>query len=512
MFNLYLNLSTQKTPMNNHSKFKKILLATALGLCSVSVFAATENPTPAATITLPQPSAAISTGDLAEAKTTTAAPTPAPAVPIANTVPTGAATPTPAVPIANVAPPAVNTAVQAPANATQVQTAAATPTPAAMPTPVPKPSPGRAAPAANPTIVPVPPQVQAKGYVLIDADSGYVIAQQNAETKMPPASLTKLMTMFVISGSLDNGRIHLTDPVLVSENAWRTGGSRMFVQVGTQVPVQDLINGIVVVSGNDACVAMAEHVAGSESSFVDLMNKTAGILGMQNTHYTDATGLPDPQNYTTPMDLSKLTRAIIHTYPQDYQWYSQKWMTYNNIRQPNRNLLLWRDPTVDGLKTGHTDDAGYCLVASAKRQNMRLIAVLMGDTSTHQRATDALALLNYGYRFFETHQLYAKDTKVTSMRVWFGKHKETPLGVGQNFYVTIPVGQYNQLKGGIAVNPQVNAPVVKGQSYGTLEIRLNDQVVAAQPVVALEDNLMANVFSRLWDHVLIKVDTWFHRS
>lgn len=493
----FQNLPTPKTPMSQYSKFKKILFATAIGLCSASIFAATENTAASPTIVLPQPNVTVSTGDLGQAKTTTAA------------------SPSTTAPVANVTTPAANTTpTPAPASPTQVQTASPAPTPAAMPTPtpVPKPAAGRAALATNPTIVPVPPEVQAKGYVLIDADSGYIIAQKNADTKMPPASLTKLMTMFVISGALENNRIHLTDPVLISENAWRTGGSRMFVQVGTQVPVQDLINGIVVVSGNDACVAMAEHVAGSESSFVDLMNKTAAILGMQNTHYADATGLPDPHNYTTPIDLSKLTRAIIQTYPQDYQWYSQKWMTYNNIRQPNRNLLLWRDPTVDGLKTGHTDDAGYCLVASAKRQNMRLIAVLMGDTSTHQRATDALALLNYGYRFYETHQLYAKNAKVTSVRVWFGKSKETPLGVAQNFYVTIPVGQYNQLKGGIEVSPQLNAPIVKGQSYGNLEIRLNDQLIAAQPIVALQDNPMANVFSRLWDHILIKVNNWFHRS
>ncbi|HVV69793.1 MAG TPA: D-alanyl-D-alanine carboxypeptidase family protein [Gammaproteobacteria bacterium] len=492
--------------MHKHPKFKKALFAVALGLCSMSVVAATENTAATATIVLPQPTALIATGNLAEAKTTSAAPTPTP-------------TPTPApAQVTNTPAPAANTTTQVQSNAiptaAQIQTATAAPTPAAMPmpTPVPKPGGGRAAASTGPTIVPVPPEVQAKAYVLIDADSGYVVAQKNADSKMAPASLTKLMTMFVISGALENNRIHLTDPVLISENAWRTGGSRMFVQVGTQVPVQDLINGIVVVSGNDACVAMAEHVAGSESSFVDLMNKTAAVLGMQNTHYADATGLPDPQNYTTPIDLSKLTRAIIYTYPQDYQWYSQKWMTYNNIRQPNRNLLLWRDPTVDGLKTGHTDDAGYCLVASAKRQNMRLIAVIMGDTSAHQRATDALALLNYGYRFYETHQLYAKNTKVTAMRVWFGKYKETPLGVAQNFYVTIPVGQYNQLKGGIEVNPEVNAPIVKGQSYGNLEIRLNDQLIATQPMIALENNPMANVFSRLWDHVLIKVNNWFHRS
>ncbi len=478
--------------MNIHCKFGKILFTTAVGAFCISVFAATDT-SPLTSVALPPPSAEISTGAVAvTAATPQAAPKSATAPNIDLALNSSQQPVTPAA----TTPPAT--------------TAAPAPTP--KPMPVPKPTANRAAPSSNPTIVPIPPEVQAKGYVLIDADSGYVIAQKNANTKMAPASLTKLMTMYVISGALQNGRIHLTDPVLISESAWRTGGSRMFVQVGTQVPVQDLINGIVVVSGNDACVAMSEHVAGSESSFVDLMNKTAAMLGMQNTHYTDATGLPDPQNYTTPLDLSKLTRAIIHNYPEDYQWYSQKWMTFNNIRQPNRNLLLWRDPTVDGLKTGHTDDAGYCLVASAKRQNMRLIAVIMGDTSTHQRATDAMALLNYGYQFFETHQVYAKNTKVTDIRVWFGKQKTTPLGLDNNFYVTVPVGQYSQLKGGLAVNQSVNAPIIQGQAYGNLEIRLNDQLIASQQLIALENNPMANIFSRLWDHVLLKLDTWFHKS
>ncbi|MFT3741577.1 MAG: D-alanyl-D-alanine carboxypeptidase family protein [Gammaproteobacteria bacterium] len=362
-------------------------------------------------------------------------------------------------------------------------------------------------------VIPTPPAVQAKAYLLLDANSGYIIAQQNANQRMAPASLTKLMTMYVLSGMLNEGRIHLTDQVTVSENAWRMGGSRMFVQVGTQVPAKDLVNGIIVASGNDACVAMAEHAAGNESSFVDLMNRTAGALGMKGTHYADATGLPNPDNYTTPFDLSILSRAIIFNYPEDYQWYSQKWTMFNNIRQPNRNLLLWRDPTVDGLKTGHTDDAGYCLVASAKRQDMRLIAIVMGDTSSRQRAVDALALLNYGYHFYETHKVYSKDAKITTLRVWYGQDKKTPLGLSRDLYVTVPIGQYEKLKATMAANKGVNAPVVKGQSYGMIEVRTNDgqgQVVGSQPLVALANNPVGGFFSRLSDHVAILFSRWFH--
>lgn len=366
-----------------------------------------------------------------------------------------------------------------------------------------------------PAIIPEAPPVEAKAYILLDADSGYIIAQKNMEQQLPPASLTKLMTMYVVSGMLKSGRIHLTDPVLISENAWRTGGSRMFVQVGSTVPAHDLINGIIVASGNDACVAMAEHVAGNEASFVDLMNKTAAELGMKGTHYADATGLPNPSNYTTPLDLSILSRAIIYNYPEDYQWYSQKWMEYNNIRQPNRNLLLWRDPSVDGLKTGHTDDAGYCLVASAKRNNnMRLIVVVMGDSSTKQRATDALALLNYGYHFFETRKVFAKNTPLTQLRVWFGSHKTTPLGVSRDLYVTVPIGQSAQLKAEVNVQSAVNAPISKGQSYGDVQIRLNNpsqSIVGSQPLVALAENPTGGFFSRLSDHVSLFFSRWFHK-
>lgn len=361
--------------------------------------------------------------------------------------------------------------------------------------------------------VPTPPNVNAAAYLLMDANSGYVIAQNNADTRRAPASLTKLMTMYVLSELIKTDRIKLTDKVTISENAWRTGGSRMFVQVGTQVPVMDLVNGIVVASGNDACVAMAEFAAGTEQSFVDLMNKTAQKLGMGNTQYADATGLPNPQNYTTASDLALLTQAIINNYPEDYKWYSQKWMYYNNIKQPNRNLLLWRDPSVDGLKTGHTDEAGYCLVASAKRDNSsRLIAIVLGSPSTAQRANDIEALLNYGYRFFETHLLYSKTKALASLKTWYGKNKETAMGLINDMYVTVPTGQYKKLTANIVLDKPLQAPLVKGQQYGTVQVALNNQVIAQQPLVALENNAKAGIFSRSVDHITLFVKGWFKQS
>jgi D-alanyl-D-alanine carboxypeptidase (penicillin-binding protein 5/6) len=353
----------------------------------------------------------------------------------------------------------------------------------------------------KPMVVPDPPEIEGTGYILVDADSGYVMAQHNANERMAPASLTKLMTMYVVSGMLKSGRISLDDEVLVSEKAWRTGGSRMFIQVGTQVPVRDLVNGIIVASGNDACVAMAEYVAGSEDTFVGLMNQAAQHLGMTNTHYSDATGLPDPDNYTTPYDQSILTRAIIQHYPEDYAWYKKKEFTYNDIKQSNRNLLLWRDTTVDGLKTGFTDDAGYCLVASAKREDMRLIAIVMGSSSTEQRSKDVQALLNYGFRFYKTNKLYDGGTALKTIPTWFGQQDSVRLGVHQDLYVTVPIGDFSKLKAKVSVEQPLKAPVVKGQAYGQIQVMLGDEIVSTQPLIALHDNPEAGFISRTIDHV-----------
>jgi D-alanyl-D-alanine carboxypeptidase (penicillin-binding protein 5/6) len=370
-------------------------------------------------------------------------------------------------------------------------------------------APAVTAPGQQPKIAPTPPIIRAKGYILMDANSGYILAQQNANKRMAPASLTKLMTMYVVSVALNQNHIHLTDQVPISETAWRTGGSRMFVKVNTTVPVQDLINGIVVVSGNDASVALAEFVGGNQDSFVQLMNKTADALGMKNTHFTDATGLPDPNHFSTPYDFALLTRAIINNFPEDYKWYSQKWFSYNNIKQPNRNRLLWRDTSVDGLKTGHTDDAGFCLVASAQRDGMRLIAIIMGAPSDSIRADDAEALINYGYRNFETHKLYSTNSPLTKARVYMGENRQVGLGVAQDLYITVPKGQYDQLKADVALTDSLKAPIKKGESFGKVNVSLNGQAIASVPLVALTDVAQAGIISRIGDRFALLLQHWF---
>lgn len=367
-------------------------------------------------------------------------------------------------------------------------------------------------PQAPTALTPTPPIINAKGYILLDANSGYVLAQQNSDQRMAPASLTKLMTMYVVSLALKNNHIHLTDMVPVSEAAWKTGGSRMFIKVNSSVSVQDLINGVVIASGNDASVALAEFVGGNQESFVQTMNKTAESLSMKNTHFTDATGLPDPSHYSTPTDFSILTRAIINNFPEDYKWYSQKWFTFNNITQSNRNRLLWRDATVDGLKTGHTDEAGYCLVASANRNGMRLISIIMGAPSDSVRATDTQALLNYGYRFFETHKLYAANESLTQARVWMGQHKQMNFGLGHDLYITIPKGQYDKLKGTLILDKELKAPIKKDQVFGNVEVTLNGQVIGSQPLVALSNNPEGNMFARLSDRLTLMIQHWFNKA
>lgn len=351
-------------------------------------------------------------------------------------------------------------------------------------------------------ISPLPP-INAKGYILMDANTGTILASQNADTRLEPASLTKMMTMYVISEYLRAGKIHLTDNVTISKNAWKTGGSRMFIQVGSQVPIAELVNGIIVVSGNDAAVAMAEYIGGSEDNFVTLMNQTAAQLNMKNTHFSDVNGLPTTNHYSSPHDLAILAQAIINNYPEDYKWYSQKSMEYNNIKQANRNRLLWRDPSVDGLKTGFTDDAGYCLVASAKRNGMRLISVIMGAPSPNSRTDSTEALLNWGFRNYSTHQLYAANQTLAEPRVWFGTNKFSPLGLPEGLSVTIPNGQYKNLKAFLTLNDHLVAPVVKGQPYGTVNITINNQPLTSQKVVALQNNPRGTTFERLRDRVIL---------
>ncbi|MBI5448443.1 MAG: D-alanyl-D-alanine carboxypeptidase [Gammaproteobacteria bacterium] len=364
----------------------------------------------------------------------------------------------------------------------------------------------------HPLIIPNPPQLEGKGWILLDANSGKVLATQNAEARLAPASLTKMMTAYIISSALKQGRLHLEDKVYISEKAWRTGGSKMFVKVGDYVSVRDLLQGIIVDSGNDACIAMAEHLAGSEDAFVELMNQQAKLLGMNNTHFIDSTGMPNSAHYTCARDMATLARAIIFNFPDDYKTYSQKWFVFNNIKQPNRNRLLWRDNSVDGIKTGHTDDAGFCLASSAQRNNMRLIAIVMGEPSDKARADDSQKLLNYGFRFFETKPLFMAYAPVQEIRVWLGKDKLLPVGVAQNVYITVPAGQFRNIQTTIQTADNLKAPVQKNQVVGNIQVTLNNQVILSQPALALKEDPKANAFTRMRDHTHLALQKLFHKK
>ena len=353
--------------------------------------------------------------------------------------------------------------------------------------------------------IPAPPKIDAKSYILQDLHSGRVLAQSNADTAAPPASLAKLMTAYVVFRDLRAGNIQLQDHVTVSEKAWRTKGSRMFIEVNKQVSVEDLLQGMIIQSGNDASVALAEHVAGSEEAFAQLMNNHSRRLGMTNSHFTNSTGLPDDDLRITAADIATVAAAIIREFPQYYQWYSAKSFTFNGIEQYNRNKLLWRDQSVDGVKTGYTEAAGYCLVTSAMRDGMRLISVVMGSKSTKTRAAQSQALLNYGFRFFETHRLYAAGEPLTRLRVWKGRTSELALGLGNDLYVTIPRKQYQHLKASMEVPDSILAPASKGQQIDNalVKVTLGNQVIAHPPLLALEDVVVGGLLQRLLDSVLL---------
>jgi D-alanyl-D-alanine carboxypeptidase (penicillin-binding protein 5/6) len=360
---------------------------------------------------------------------------------------------------------------------------------------------------ANAAITPNPtaPKIAAKSYILQDFASGRIIAEHNSEQRLPPASITKLMTAYVVSHELDAGNIKLDDEVLISEKAWRMVGSRSFIEVNTKVPVEALLRGMIIQSGNDAAVALAEHIAGSEETFAQMMNQYAQQLGMFNTNYRNATGLPDPDHYTTAKDIAILSAAIIRDSPEHYKWYAEKEYTYNNITQHNRNKLLWRDSSVDGLKTGHTQEAGYCLAASAKRSGMRLISVVLGTRSENARAQETQKLFNYGFRFFETHDLYQAGHKVTSSKVWKGSEKELDLGLAKSLAVTVPRGRYKELVAITNLQQPIVAPVKQGSVLGEVEIRLDDTVVAKQPLIALTAIDQGSWWRRILDTLLMLI-------
>ena len=363
--------------------------------------------------------------------------------------------------------------------------------------------------ATKPLITPVAPLLNAKAYILIDVNSGKIIAEKNSEERLPPASLTKMMTLYVVSNALHNEQIHLNDSVRISREAWKIGGSRMFIKEGQQVSVEDLLKGIIVDSGNDACVAMAEHVGGSENAFTDVMNQKAQLLGMKNSHFTDSTGLPDPNLYTTAKDLAILGRALVMDFPQYYAWYKQKWFTYNGIRQPNRNRLLWRDNSVDGLKTGHTNEAGFCLVSSAQRGSMRLLAVVLGEPSDASRADDSEKLLNYGFRFFETHQLYKENQSVAELQLYKGTVDKVAVGLTENQFITIPTGQYQRLEITTNVPSYLQAPIKKGDKVGELIVKFEGKVLSNHPLYALQSIEQGGFYTRSKDAMRLAFRHWF---
>jgi D-alanyl-D-alanine carboxypeptidase (penicillin-binding protein 5/6) len=353
--------------------------------------------------------------------------------------------------------------------------------------------------------IPAPPIIGAKSYLLVDGNTGQELASLEPDKALAPASLTKLMTAYTIFRALEENQISLDDQVTVSENAWRTPGSRMFIEVGSRVTVKDLLLGMIVQSGNDASVALAEHVAGTESVFAEVMNQYAAALGMHSSHFENATGLPGEQHYSTARDLATLARAIIREFPEYYEWYSIKEFEYNSINQNNRNSLLWRDSSVDGMKTGHTDDAGYCLVSSAKRDGMRIVSVVLGTASSKTRIEGSQALINYGFRFYETRLLYKAGEAVTKARIWKAANEYTSLGLPQDLYITVPRGSYDDVESVLNIPAVLVGPVSEGQPLAELRVSLNGTDLINEPLRALDDNPSGSLWQRTRDGVKL----WF---
>jgi D-alanyl-D-alanine carboxypeptidase (penicillin-binding protein 5/6) len=377
-------------------------------------------------------------------------------------------------------------------------------------TPVPnKPVPNKPTPNAGARPVPAAPQLGAESYLLMDFNSGRILVEKNPDLQVEPASITKLMTSYVVFRELDEGNITLDETAAVSERAWRTGGSRMFIEPDMQVTVEDLIRGMIIQSGNDACVALAEHIAGSEEAFASLMNHYADVLQMTGTHFMNSTGLPDPQHYTTARDIVLLSAAIIGEFPEYYAWYSEKEFTFNSIRQHNRNTLLWRDPAIDGLKTGHTEAAGYCLASSAKRDGMRLLSAVMGSSSESSRASESQTLLNYGFRFFETVQLYQAEQELARAHVWKGMTEEVTLGLEQPLFATIPRGRYDDLDAQVEIQTELSAPLEAGVTVGKISVHLGDELIADRGLITLGAVEEAGFFGRSWDSLRIWADGLF---
>ncbi|MCA0899220.1 D-alanyl-D-alanine carboxypeptidase family protein [Microbulbifer agarilyticus] len=362
---------------------------------------------------------------------------------------------------------------------------------------------------ADKPLIPAPPQLAATAYILIDAHTGQVLVEHAADKQIPPASLTKMMTSYIVSEELEKGVIKEQDMVNISEKAWRKGGSKMFVKVGDKVPVIDLLRGVIVQSGNDASIALAEYVSGSEEVFAEVMNQQAERIGMRDTNFVNATGWPADGHLTTARDLSTLARALINDHPSHYALYSEKYFRFNGINQPNRNRLLWRDPAVDGIKTGHTEEAGYCLVASAVKRGMRLISVVVGTDSDEKRAAETQKLLAYGFRYFQTHKVYGSDDVLQTERVWGGKADSVGIAVSRDVFVTIPRGGEENIKADLIIDGELKAPLAKGQQVGKVVVNLDGETVADVPAVVAEDVEEAGFFKRMWDSIKRFVMSFF---
>ncbi len=356
-------------------------------------------------------------------------------------------------------------------------------------------------PEAN--FIPAAPIIDADSYILMDPHSQYIIAQDGADKRVEPASLTKMMTVYVLDQALKSNRANLSDKVFISERAWRSTGSRMFLDLKSEVSLEELLKGIIIQSGNDASIALAEHIAGSEDAFADLMNHYAKELGMNNTHFVNSTGLPDPNHYTTAKDMSIIASRVVRDFPETYKLYSQKEFTYKNIKQTNRNRLLWQADWIDGIKTGHTDNAGFCLAASGKKDNMRLVAIVMGTKTDGVRTTETSKLLNYGFQFYESRNLYPANTSLKQTRVWKGKEKEVNLGLAEDFYITVGHGQYDKLKANIVVDKGIKAPIKEGDVLGTISVLLDDKVISERPLIALNTIPQAGFFGRFFDSIAL---------
>ena len=359
------------------------------------------------------------------------------------------------------------------------------------------------------SLVPKAPKLNLSSYILIEASTNTVIAEFNSDNQIAPASMTKVMSGYVMADQIANGSISLDDKVLISEKAWKTGGSKMFIEAGKRVSVKDLLSGIIIQSGNDATIAMAEYVAGSEEGFVDFMNAYASELGLTNSLFQNSTGFSDPNHFTSAKDLAKLTQALINNFPDHYATYKEKEFTFSGIRQLNRNKLLWRDDSVDGVKTGHTDSAGFCLISSAQRNDMRLIAVVAGSESENERLTASQRLLEYGFRFYATQKLVSQEIKVTTAKVWGGKTNEVALGSTKDIYLTLPRSEFKNIKANYQFNNNLQAPIEIGQMIGSIEFTSNDRVVLSAPLVAIETVEAKGFFGMLWSRLVYWITSLF---